>query len=204
MRAPALLLIAACGGGKAAPSNHVGPRKPAGPITHAKLLGADDLAARGATVKKINDHESLVCGDDCICLTDLGCEGGECMTLDQNLAIFRKALDRDYHTVDCNLADIGKLCDLQYFRFDGDIYRYEIRYFGPDGRLVGQSNTTDYPEYCEGQAMRQFSGRIPDCKMKPWDVEIICSEDSYRNEAGWFQRPLGFVFSTELDMTPRG
>jgi hypothetical protein len=189
----AFVFVAACGGG-APPARLSRAAKPGpantGPVKPAVLLTIADLEHAGATTTKISDTETLLCGKSgCMCMKELDCAGDECITLAENLDVFRKALARDTHRVYCELADTGRFCDLSYFRFEGDIYRWEVRYFGTDGRLVGQSNATDYDEYCEGKATRQFMGRLPDCAMQPRDVELICSQPEYRATAGRLANP---------------
>lgn len=147
--------------------------------SHEALLA--QLAGRGYTITKLDGGDALACDANggCICLTELHCNG-ECITLDHNLAVFREALARtEGRTVTCELADTGKLCDTSFFRFEGDIYRLEYRYFDASGRLVGQRNATDYPEYCGGRAMAQFAGSIPDCSDPPRDVRTICSDHEH-------------------------
>jgi len=210
-----VFVLAACGSPSSGPklmnTGHTGP------VTPAKLLGSEDFAAAGKTLTKISDSETLVCApsalgapganetaeqrqvrelgevSSCFCLKQLDCKSDDCFTLQSNLDGFRAALARDTETVLCELADTGKFCDLSYFRFEGDIYRFEVRYFGADGRLLGQSNATDYPEYCEGRAMRQFTGRVPDCKMQPRDVEVICADPRYRDQAGKLTNPRAWI-----------
>jgi hypothetical protein len=159
------------------------------------LLTIADLERAGATTTKISDTETLVCGTaGCVCMQALDCPGGNCITLAANLAGFRKALARTTDpTVSCELADTGRFCDLSYFRFEGDLYRLETRYFGPDGRLVGQNNATDYPAYCGGKAQRRFRGRVPDCEKRARDVKLICAVPELRRQAGQLPNPKGFI-----------
>lgn len=189
-----VFVLAACGSSSSQPkllsSGHTGP------VTPAKLLTADDFERAGYILSKVSETETLVCPkgldavpSSCVCLADLGCTGAECLTLTKNLEAFRAALARDHETVLCELADTGRYCDLAFFRFMGDIHRSEVRYFGADGRLVAQTNATDYPEYCEGKAIRQVAGRVPDCTMQTRDVEIICADERYRGQAGELVNP---------------
>lgn len=195
MRRWILLLLVGCSGSSSGPKL-LDPGQ-TGPVTPARLWSAKDFETAGKTLTRISDTETLVCPpgseSECFCLKQLDCAAGGCITLQENLAAFRTALKRDYERVSCELADTGKYCDLDYFRFEGDIYRLEVRYFGHDGRLLGQSNATDYPEYCEGKAMHQFEGQVPDCKMQPRDVEVICSDPRYRDRAGKLMNPRDWV-----------
>ncbi len=182
------ILVTACGSSP--------PAKPPAPVQPARLLTIADLERAGATTTKISDTETLVCGPndgECVCMKDLSCSGTSCITLAANLDGFKQALKRDTNPVYCELADTGQFCDLSYFRFEGDIYRWETRYFGPDGHLVGQTNATDYPEYCGGKAMRQFTGRIPDCSMQPRKVEKICADPRFAARVGKLGNPREFV-----------
>lgn len=144
------------------------------------------LAAKGYKIEAVDADGTLVCSaDSCVCLVDLDCAGTGCITLDENLDAFRDALGgKGGAQVSCELADTGRLCDGSYFRFEGDIYRYEDRYFGADGHLIGMKTSTDYTEYCHGRAMYQFAGTIPDCAKPATDVKVLCSENG-RN------RPIG-------------
>ena len=45
--------------------------------------------------------------------------------------------------------------DYRYFDFEGDIHRYELRFFGTDGRLGAMRNWTDYAAFCDGQALER-------------------------------------------------
>jgi hypothetical protein len=191
----ALATLAGCGGPETQPPPPpVTTTQPpvvvaadAAPPVSPRVALAAALAAKGFTVDNTHPDETLVCnGTDggCVCLVDLGCDGPSCMTLDENLDIFRDALGAKGNVrVTCELADTGRLCDGSYFRFEGDIYRFEDRYFGPDGRLIGQRNATDYPEYCHRRAMFQYAGTIPDCATPPTDVQILCSDKHH-------ERPL--------------
>ena len=140
------------------------------------------LAARGYTIEALSPTETLACGaGGCVCLADLECDGS-CITLEENLAVFADA--RKTGTVDCEIADTGKLCDFSFFRFEGDVYRWEQRYFAPSGRLAGIRNVTDYPAWCGGRARAQFTGIVPDCGQAPREVKVLCKDDrSYSSVA---------------------
>ncbi|HEX4416621.1 MAG TPA: hypothetical protein VH165_01925 [Kofleriaceae bacterium] len=190
-----VMLLAACGAASAAPATSGTPGAgPADKVTPAKLLTVADLAAAGAKITKISDTESLVCGTSgCICMKDLACGTKGCVTLADNLAAFRKALARDTQPVYCEIADTGQFCDLSYFRFEGDIDRWETRFFDASGQLVAQRNGTDYPAYCGGKAHLQVAGRIPDCAMKPRHVELICAQRNFKSKAGVLPNPRELV-----------
>lgn len=170
------------------PASHPAPPAPPAPIVaHAELVIR--FAARGATIKQLASGDTLACSPHgaCICLTELQCKG-ECITLAKNLAVFEQALngDNDGRSVSCEIADTGRLCDASYFRFEGDIYRWEDRFFDAGGHLIGQRNATDYPEYCDGQANIRFMGAAPDCSAPARDVKRICSDAANRERP-----PLG-------------
>jgi hypothetical protein len=145
-------------------------------VSHADLLTR--LAAQGITITTVGDGETLACQHGaCVCLTELRCKG-ECITLARNLEGFEQALrgNADGREVNCELADTGKLCDISYFRFEGDIYRLEDRYFDATGHLVGQRNSTDYNQYCGGKAHVRFMGAVPDCRERARDVRLLCTD----------------------------
>lgn len=157
------------------------PPPPAEIVQHADLIAR--LEARGAKVTHLADGQTLVCPQHahCVCLTELHCDG-ECITLAKNLDIFQRALRGEGKgSVSCEIADTGKLCDTSYFRFEGDIYRWEDRYFDASGHLIGQRNGTDYPEYCGGKAGTRIMGAVPDCKSPARDVKRICNDDENAN-----------------------
>lgn len=181
-----LLILAACGGGR----HDVPPQPPepavanTSPPPAAQESGANttaalvaELASLGYTTKPAGKGETVVCGTwSCVCLAELACEG-PCITLRDSLAAFKEALARTSgNIVSCDLADTGTLCGLSYFRFEGDIYRFETRYFGADGRLIGQRNVTDYGEYCNGASNVLFKGAVPSCPSGPRDVKVICTD----------------------------
>ena len=179
MRRWLVLALAACGSKTAPPpvSQTTVPDHPAAADpTSAQLVAA--LEAKGYKVKPVKGGETLVCGSQgCACFAALDCHG-PCITLERNLAIFDEARKSPTHPVMCELADTGTLCGQKYFRFEGDIYRLETRYFGADGRLVGQRNATDYAEYCDHQAMVRFEGAVPDCAAAT-DVTTICTDHQH-------------------------
>jgi hypothetical protein len=201
------MFLVACGGPTTAPPPTAPPPSgsaSAATTTTAAMPAASPreslaavLAAKGYTVTNADPDETLVCnGPDggCICLVDLGCEGTSCMTLDENLDVFKDALAAKGDVqVTCELADTGTLCDGSYFRFEGDIYRLEVRYFGADGHLIGQRNATDYTAYCHGRAMYQFAGTIPDCAAPATDVQILCSDGHHERP---LQNPMEFLLWT--------
>jgi len=152
-------------------------------VAHADIV--QRLTTAGYQLTPLESGDTLACSQKtggCICLTELRCKG-ECITLDHNLDVFRQALERgpDDRMVTCELADTGKQCDTSYFRFEGDIYRLEYRYFDSAGRLVGQRNATDYPEYCDGKAMAQFAGAIPDCREPAREVKTVCTDHAHEH-----------------------
>ena len=147
----------------------------------------EELRGLGLRVVRTSDRRALVCppGDDvyCECIEALDCGGGDCIALDDNLEVFREALARKTGaTVHCESAQTGT-CDgasgpLSYFDFNGDIHRYELRFFAEtDGvsRLVAMRNSTDYNEYCDGKAMTRWLGGIPKCDAMS-QQERLCGE----------------------------
>lgn len=154
---------------------HAAPKDPA---TTKELVA--DLVAKGFKAKAAGTGETLVCNKDggCVCLVELSCKG-PCITLEKNLAAFKQALhpppDSD-RSVDCEIADTGMLCEGSFFRFQGDMYRDETRYFDKAGNLIGQYNTSgDSFEYCGGKARVRYMGAQPRCE-KPSAVKTICSD----------------------------
>jgi hypothetical protein len=174
------------------------PTHPAGPPPHAELVSHDELvtrvAARGATITRLPGGDALACNAyRCVCLAELHCDG-ECITLAHNLDGFTRALaGTEGRTVRCELADTGRLCDASYFQFDGDIYRFEDRYFDATGHLIGQRNATDFGEYCDGRANIRVMGAVPACREPARDVKVICG-DRHRRP------PLSDPFADLLDV----
>ena len=178
--APTMVVLLGCSGGGTAPAPPVTappsatvattpPTTTPAAASATKALVAE-LAAKGYRTSAAGPGETLVCGQHaCACLAELACKG-DCITLAKNLEIFKQA-----QGVSCELADTGALCGGSYFRFEGDIYRLERRYFGADGRLSGQRNATDYPEYCGGKAMYRYEGDIPNCAQTT-NVTTLCTD----------------------------
>lgn len=138
-----------------------------------------ETVAPGGPPPTTGDYD-FVCGADtgrCVCRLPLPCtERGDCITLDDNLAGFRSALEGDGdRTVHCEWAETGRCGDFRYFYFQGGIHRYEMRWFDEDGRLVAQRNWTDYPEYCNHTALTRWQGRVPKCETLE-RTELICGE----------------------------
>lgn len=50
----------------------------------------------------------------------------------------------------CEHAELGRCDGNHYFRFHGDIYRYETQWFDEHQRQIATYEATDYPRYCEG------------------------------------------------------
>ncbi|MFT3696649.1 MAG: hypothetical protein QM831_26145 [Kofleriaceae bacterium] len=188
MRWLAILLVA-CGQppAPAAPAESPGvdfpPRAPI--LTSPNGAGAKELVAemvaKGMTATPGDKPgETLVCNatQSCVCMVELECPAGGCLTLAHNLDQFDRALHSDTTTVSCELADTGTLCDGSYFRFEGDIYRWETRYFDASGHAIGQRNATDDPEYCGGQASTRFIGAQPRCA-KATNVKTICTDHQH-------------------------
>jgi hypothetical protein len=143
------------------------------PTTEPPAIAAR-LHARGYTVEPLASGETLACGrGGCVCLADLACDGG-CMTAETNLAVFAAA--HRTGTVACGRAERGKLCDFSFFRFEGDLYRSEQRYFASSGRLVGIREVTEVPHWCGGRARARFTGLVPDCGQAPRDVTVVCDD----------------------------
>jgi hypothetical protein len=145
-----------------------------------------DLQALGLSVKKLDDRQSLLQGFDpassaSVCFEPLRCEArGDCITLEENVKIFRAALEPGKaRTVSCEWAETGHCGEFRYFVFEGDIHRYELRWFDAGGKLVAQRNWTDYSEYCGGRAMQSLQGRIPYCRSAVRD-ELICGHSRRR------------------------
>lgn len=168
------MLLAACA--PPAPSLPTAPVTRAAIVSHGELVSR--LAAHGFTITPVESGESLACNarGACVCLSELAC-GNDCITLAHNLEVFEAARrGEDERSVTCELADTGKLCDTSYFRFEGDIYRWEDRYYDASGRLIGQKNATDDDEYCGGKTNVRFMGAVPDCREHARDVHLICSD----------------------------
>jgi hypothetical protein len=161
------------------------------------FIGREELAAQGFKLEVISPEETLACdkGGSCVCLRELDCcdsctsEAGEdgkkqCISLEKNLEVFRKELEsKGDSQVLCELGETGTCGPFTYFEFMGGIHQYELRYFGPDGRLVGQRNYTDYRAYCGRRTNRVFMGRIPACRERNAFRKLcgtISSKNSYR------------------------
>jgi hypothetical protein len=156
--------------------SELGPRVPEGASFHA----LSELEQGGIAVERLDENEWLLCNpqrDTCLCLEPLACrERGDCITLEENLRVFRKELAKSAdRQVICERAETGHCGDFRYFLFEGGIHRYELRWFDAAGKLVGQRNTTDYPEYCGGQALASYRGYVPKCEKVVSD-ELLCGE----------------------------
>jgi len=77
--------------------------------------------------------------------------------------------------VHCERAEVGRCGDHRYFYFQGDIHRYEMRWFDASGTLVAQRNRTDYAQYCNHTASSRWMGRVPRCEALERE-ELICGE----------------------------
>jgi hypothetical protein len=139
---------------------------------NGKTWELDDLKRIGVTKKG-----ELLCGFDpssCVCHEELK-RFGDCITLEENLKVFRAALEPgQLRTVSCARAEVGRCGAYRYFYFQGDIHRYELRFFGADGKLVAQRNTTDYDAYCGGASAR-WQGVVPACNEMKTE-ELICGK----------------------------
>jgi len=116
--------------------------------------------------------------DGCMCRLPLSCENEPegCMTFERNVAIFRDALAQyGEERVHCEWAETGRCGEFRYFYFQGGIHHYEMRWFGPDGTLVGIRNWTDHTAYCAGSTLSQWVGQVPRCTELVRD-ELICGE----------------------------
>ncbi len=160
---------------------------------------ADDLTAAGWTIEDIGQGRRVVCkdggeddGERCFCWTDLPCAvghaladhdpgaclpcqqphdgSGGCISRDENVQVFRDAMSN----IACERAELGTCDSFEYFDFEGDVYRYELRFF-EGGHLVGQRNWTDYNEYCGGRTLTRWMGAIPRCTAMT-STELLCGE----------------------------
>ncbi len=151
-------------------------------IAPESAFPAEQMFGPDGPTPTISGYQFL-CGDpedqaSCLCRRPLPCEAdaesGPCITLDQNLEAFRSALgaggDRQVY---CEHAEVGRCGEFKYFYFQGDIHRYELRFFDPEGKLVAQRNSTDYNEYCNHTALVRWMGRVPKCDRLERD-ELIC------------------------------
>lgn len=145
----------------------------------------DELTELGFKIIKLNDRQKLLCSKgndkDCVCIEDLKCNepNSNCIKFKNNIDIFRSAVadGQDGRTVSCERAEIGVCGNLQYFRFDGDNYLRELRWFDMKDNLVAQRNSTDYFAYCNGKARTRFMGKIPKCS-GVMRQELICGKAS--------------------------
>ena len=167
---------------------HEGLRfRPASARPTRQMAGPDGLSP------VIRDYE-FACGErECVCRRALPCTArGDCMTLEENLEMFRAALaGEEGRVVTCDRAEVGRCGEFRYFYFSGDIYRDELRWFDAAGTLVAQTNTTDYAAYCNGASMFEWSGRVPRCDT-PQREELICGRPG---------RPLRTPFETLRGIT---
>ncbi len=131
---------------------------------------------------KLNKQQSLLCSNnsdlDCVCLEPLPCtDTGNCISLKENVNAFRTALNtkQEDRTIQCDRGEVGRCDDFQYFLFNGDMHRRELRWFNHSGELVAQRNSTDYKAYCEGKARTRFMGKIPKCTSSV-QKELICGK----------------------------
>jgi hypothetical protein len=137
-----------------------------------------DLRRLGLGIEPIDGARSLLRGFDrssAICLEPLACETKKnCVTLEENLKIFRAALEPGQErSVSCERAEVGRCGSFRYFLFQGDIHRYEIRWFDAAGALVAQRNLTDHTAYCGGKTTGSWQGRIPACDVTIRE-ELVC------------------------------
>jgi len=141
--------------------------------------GATAWQERGWKVEKLNAEQAMACdpgGQRCVCLEPLPCGGSEpCASFEENVAVFRSALQskKGDRTIACNRAETGRCGDFRYFHFDGDIHRFETRWFNSLGKLVGQHNRSDYPEYCGKRTEQRWMGSVPDCAAMD-QIELLC------------------------------
>ncbi len=151
-----------------------------GPARSATQQLVDELAAKGYKVSAgSKPSETVVCSaNNCVCLAELECGAGPCITLEKNLAVFDAARKSKDRPVDCELADTGTSCDGSFFRFEGDIYRLETRFFDKSGALIGQRNATDNFEYCGGKARVRYMGAQPRCAAAT-NVKTICTDHKH-------------------------
>ena len=141
-----------------------------------------EIHSLGFRIVKLDDQRSLLCSNvsdqDCVCLESLPCiETGNCIGLKQNVDAFRNALNQKQEgwSVDCRRSEVGRCGNFQYFLFDGDINRRELRWFDQSGHLVAQRNSTDHNEYCDGKARTRFMGKIPKCETTVRE-ELVCGK----------------------------
>ncbi len=136
-----------------------------------------DFDRMGWRVQSLDGDGALLRGFDGlsrVCLKPLPCaKTGECISLKENLAVFRKALQSGQERkVSCERAEVGRCGEYRYFLFEGDIHRYEVRWFDASGKLVGQRNTTDDWAYCGG-ALHAYWGQVPYCTSTVVE-QILC------------------------------
>ena len=144
-----------------------------------------ELQAQGVffhPAPKPSSSRDFMCGDKdkrvgCICREPHPCVAtGNCITLKENIAASRTALAaKGDRRVTCKRAELGTCGDFSYFYFEGDIHRFEMRWFGQDGEFVAMRRTTDYTEYCDGTALVSWNGAVPNCAAMV-RTELICGE----------------------------
>lgn len=137
-----------------------------------------DLRRLGLSIEPSDGARAVLRGFDrssALCLEPLACEKKKnCVTLEENLRIFRRALEPGQErSVSCERAEVGRCGSFRYFLFQGDIHRYEVRWFDGAGALVGQRNLTDYTAYCGGKTSASWQGRIPACDATVRE-ELVC------------------------------
>jgi len=189
------MVLAACG----SPAGSSQPRllrpAPSGPLLDGRLLGPAQLAlARpDLLIEKISDTQTLVCLEDstnCVCMVPLTCADGHC-TVAEDVARFEKELVRETHPVSCSRAETGRWCQFQYFNFEGDLFRWERRWYDEAGAFVEQSNATDYDAYCGGATNTQWMGKIPDCAMpETYAIRPLCSDAEHAGKDGLLTPPM--------------
>lgn len=139
-----------------------------------------ELLDRGYSLFPVDTNQTLVCANlditqqHCFCWQPLPCEEqGNCIRFDENIQAFKHALQQNEAQVECQHADIGTCGAFTYFHFRGDIRRREIRWYDPQGVLIGQRNEADYPAYCDNKASISYQGKIPKCP-KSEQTENLC------------------------------
>jgi hypothetical protein len=151
-----------------------------------------------ARLETLGDGRTLLCATSrrCVCFEPLDCEGG-CPSFDENVTIFENAVrhGQGERTVSCEVGETGTCGAFRWFDFEGDIHRYDRRYFDERGAMVATRNRTDYPAYCGGRAMMQVAGPIPACEtLVPF--HLICGN----REPGRARRSIAQEVRDELTL----
>jgi hypothetical protein len=137
----------------------------------AEYYTTEELKSLGTKITSIDANQSILCdetGQHCVCQEQLTCgidKTAPCPSFTENVKSFQTALNtkQGKRRVTCNSAETGQCDEFLYFHFDGDIERYETRWFNTAGQMVAQRNRSDYASYCNGQTTTRIQGKIPKC-----------------------------------------